>query len=67
MIFDTRRKAEAKAPAHLTTKIYYIMKDTKRKRLRLHIAAIQNFLTTLWIAGDSLVIVVRIEKIDHSV
>ena len=33
MIFDTKRKAEAKAPAHQTTNTYYIMKDTKRKRL----------------------------------
>lgn len=33
MIFDTKRKAEAQAPAYLTTKTYYIMKDTKMKRL----------------------------------
>ena len=33
MIFDTKKKAEAKASAHQTTNTYYIMKDTKRKRL----------------------------------
>lgn len=49
MIFDTKRKAEAKAPAHLTTNTYYIMKDTKRKRLRLHVATIEDFLTILGI------------------
>lgn len=58
MIFDTKRKAEAKAPAHQTTNTYYIMKDTKRKRFGLHVAAIEDFLTTLWIRGESLVIVV---------
>ena len=40
MIFDTKIKAEAKAPAHLTTNTYYIMKDTKRKLLTLYVAAI---------------------------
>lgn len=35
MIFDTKRKAEEKAPAHLITNTYYIMKDTKRKRPKL--------------------------------
>lgn len=33
MIFDTKIKAEAQASAHQTTNTYYIMKDTKRKRL----------------------------------
>ena len=51
IIFDTKRKAEAKAPAHLTTNTYYIMKDTKRKRPMLHVAAIENLLATLGIAG----------------
>lgn len=40
MIFDIKIKAEAQASAHQTTNTYYIMKDTKRKRLRLHVAAI---------------------------
>lgn len=65
MIFDTKRKAEAKAPAHQTTNNYYIMKDTKRKRLRLHVASIEDFLTTLRICGDSLMIVECINKIQH--
>lgn len=57
MIFDTKIKAEAQAPAHLTTNTYYIMKDTKRKRSRLQVATIEDFLTTLGIAGESLTIV----------
>ena len=35
MIFDIKRKAEAQASAHQTTNTYYIMKDTKRKRLSI--------------------------------
>ena len=35
MIFDTKRKAEAQASAHLTTNNYYIMKDTKKKTLEV--------------------------------
>ena len=65
MIFDTKRKAEAKAPAHLTTNTYYIMKDTKRKRPKLHVSAIEDFFTTLWIACDSLGIVEFTEQVDH--
>ena len=57
MIFDTKRKAEAQASAHLITNTYYIMKDTKRKRPRLHVAAIEDLLATLWIGGEGLVIV----------
>lgn len=49
MIFDTKRKAEAQASAHLTTNTYYIMKDTKRKRPVLHVAAIEDFLAILGI------------------
>lgn len=49
MIFDTKRKAEAQASAHQTTNTYYIMKDTKRKRPVLHVAAIEDFLATLGI------------------
>ena len=65
MIFDTKRKAEAKAPAHLTTNTYYIMKDTKRKRPVLYFAAIEDFLATLGITCESLGIVVRIGQINH--
>lgn len=65
MIFDTKRKAEAKAPAHLTTNTYYIMKDTKRKRPKLYVSAIEDFFTTLWIAGESLGIVECIGQINH--
>ena len=64
-IFDTKRKAEAKASAHQTTNTYYIMKDTKRKRSVLHVAAIENLLATLWIACESLGIVESIGQIDH--
>ena len=65
MIFDTKIKAEAQASAHLTTNTYYIMFE--KKTYRLYVAAIENLLAILWICGESLVIVVRIEKIDHSV
>ena len=65
MIFDTKIKAEAQAPAHQTTNTYYIMKDTNRKRLRLHVASIEDFLTTPRIAGESLVIVVCFGQINH--
>ena len=65
MIFDTKIKAEAQASAHLTTNTYYIMKDTKRKRSRLHFSAIQNLLGTLRIRCESLVIVERIAQINH--
>ena len=57
MIFDTKRKAEAQASAHLTTNTYYIMKDTKRKRFRLQVATIEDFLAILGVACESLVIV----------
>lgn len=49
MFFDTKRKAEAKASAHQTTNTYYIMIDTKRKRLRLCVASIEDFLAILGI------------------
>lgn len=65
MIFDTKRKAETQASAHLTTNTYYIMIYTKRKRLRLHVATIEDFLTILRVARDSFVIVVRICQINH--
>lgn len=64
MIFDTKRKAEAQASAHQTTNTYYIMKDTKRKRLRLH-ASIEDFLATLRIGCYSIVIVELIAQINH--
>lgn len=65
MIFDTKRKAEAQAPAHLITNTYYIMKDTKRKRTMLHVAAIENLLSILGIAGESLGIVKCLAQIGH--
>ena len=65
MIFDTKIKAGAQTPAHQTTNTYYIMKDTKRKRSMLYVAAIENFLTILGIAGDSLCVVELAKEIDH--
>ncbi len=65
MIFDTKIKAEAQAPAHQTTNTYYIMKDTNRKRLRLHVASIEDFRTILGIACESLVIVVSFGQVNH--
>lgn len=65
MIFDTKRKAEAQAPAHQTTNTYYIMKDTKRKRSMLYVTAIEYFLATRSICGESLCVVVRICKVNH--
>ena len=65
MIFDTKRKAEAKAPAHLTTNTHYIMM-IRKENVCLHVAAIQNFLATLWIACESLDKVESILNIYHS-
>ena len=63
MIFDTKRKAEAQASAHLTTNTYYFMFE--KKTYRLYVAAIENLFSALGIAGESLGIVVCIGQINH--
>lgn len=62
MIFDKKKKGRGASlcPTTKTNLLHY-----EKKTKRLHIATIEDFLTTLGICCESLSVVVRIKQVDH--